>query len=342
MSTDRLAADPEQAMNPSPESIQCTTISGVIIDDIVLWDGRTYMGTLGGSGSHAVVGMRTWNDAPLGLAGYLGDDAPEPFVAHLQRLGVSPNGLVHRAGLPTSRAWQLFEADGKRTQVFRTSLSEFVANQVRFDELHAEIKQSHGFHVQRNGSIEEVTDLVRQLKMANPSAVVVLEPVDAFLSLNQAAWTPLLRECDVFLPNLDEAATLTGKASPADMATALLGWGADRVVIRMAEQGIWVQDNEGHRWRIPAVPTQVIDVTGAGNAFCGGLLAGLVAGLPFLETALRGLVGASFAIEQVGVPETLVPGSPEAVRRLEWARDKVQDMNLGCTERHRQGACGQV
>ena len=308
-------------------SIQCTTISNVIIDDIVLWDGRTYMGTLGGAGSHAVVGMRTWNDAPLGLVGYLGNDAPDQFMEHLQRLGVSPNGLVRRTGLPTPRAWQLFEADGKRTQVFRTSHPEFVANQVRLDELHAEVKQSRGFHVQRGGSMEETTHLIRQLKVANPSAVIVVEPVDAFLGLDRAAWAPLLRECDVFLPNLEEAATLTGEASPADMATALLDWGSDRVVIRMGEQGIWVQDRQGNRWRVPAVPTQVVDVTGAGNAYCGGLLAGLVEDLPFLETALRGLVGASFAIEQVGVPETLVPGSPEALRRLEWSRHRVRDMN---------------
>ena len=314
-------------MNRSPASIQCTTISNVIIDDIVLWDGRTYMGTLGGSGSHAVVGMRTWNDAPLGLAGYLGDDAPEPFVTHLQRLGVSPDGLIRRTGLPTPRAWQLFEADGQRTEVFRTSLSEFTANQVRFDELNTELKQSSGFHVQWGGSIEETTGLVRQLKAANPTAVIVYEPVDDFLALDRVAWNPLLRECDVFLPNLEEAATLTGEASPADMATTLLDWGADRVVIRMAEQGIWVQDRQGNRWRIPAVPTQVVDVTGAGNAFCGGLLAGLVEDLPFLETALRGLVGASFAIEQVGVPETLVPGSPEALRRLDWARSQVRNMH---------------
>ena len=323
---DRLSDDPEQAMNRSPEAIQCTTISNIIIDDIVLWDGRTYMGTLGGSGSHAVVGMRTWNDAPLGLVGYLGDDTPEPFVAHLQRLGVSPDGLVHRAGLPTPRAWQLFEADGQRTEVFRTSLSEFVANQVRFDELNATLRQSSGFHVQWGGSMAETTRLVRQLKRANPSAAVVFEPIDDFLGLDRTAWAPLLRECDVFLPNLDEAAILTGEASPADMATALLDWGADRVVIRMAEQGIWAQDRQGNRWRIPAVPTQVVDVTGAGNAFCGGLLAGLVEDLPFLETALRGLVGASFAIEQVGVPETLVPGSPEAFRRLDWVKDQVRNM----------------
>ena len=307
-------------------AIQCTTVSNVIIDDIVLWDGRTFMGALGGAGSHAVVGMRTWNDAPLGLVGYVGTDAPEPFVASLERLGVSVNSLVPRVGIATPRAWQLFEADGKRTQVFRTSHSEFVANQISFDELPADVKPSQGFHVQRGGSMEEVTRLVRQLKRTNPSPIVIVEPVDAFLDLDRSAWNPLLRACDVFLPNLEEAATLTGEAHPAAMATALLNWGSDRVVIRMAEQGIWVQDKQGNQWRIPAVPTQVVDVTGAGNAYCGGFLTGAVEGLPFLESALRGLVGASFAIEQVGVPESLVPGSQEAIRRLEWARSQVQDM----------------
>ena len=313
-------------MIPPRTSIQCTTISNVIIDDIVLWDGRTYMGTLGGSGSHAVVGMRTWNGAPLGLAGYLGDDVPEPFVAHLQQLGVSPDGLVRRTGLPTPRAWQLFEADGKRTEIFRTSLSEYVVNQVRFDELTDELRQSRGFHVQWGKSMAETTRLVRQLRVANPSAVIVYEPIDDFLGLGRTEWSPLLRECNVFLPNLEEAAALTGETEPANMAGTLLDWGAGRVVIRMAEQGIWIQDREGHRWRIPAVPAQVVDVTGAGNAFCGGLLAGAVEGLSFLETALRGLVGASFAIEQVGVPEALVPGSPEALRRLEWARGQARNM----------------
>ena len=41
--------------------------SGLIIDDIVLPDGRTYFNTLGGSGTHALVGMRIWSDR-LGVA----------------------------------------------------------------------------------------------------------------------------------------------------------------------------------------------------------------------------------------------------------------------------------
>lgn len=47
----------------------------------------------------------------------------------------------------------------------------------------------------------------------------------------------------------------------------------------------------------------VIDVTGAGNAFCGGFLVGWVQthGDP-VESALFGAVSASYAVEQMGVP----------------------------------------
>ena len=47
--------------------------SGLIIDDIVLPDGRTYFNTLGGSGTHALVGMRLWSDR-LGYFAAVGSD----------------------------------------------------------------------------------------------------------------------------------------------------------------------------------------------------------------------------------------------------------------------------
>ena len=43
------------------------TFSNIIIDDIVLWDGSTHMSVLGGSGTHALIGMRVWSQS-LGLS----------------------------------------------------------------------------------------------------------------------------------------------------------------------------------------------------------------------------------------------------------------------------------
>lgn len=58
------------------------------------------------------------------------------------------------------------------------------------------------------------------------------------------------------------------------------------------------------RW-VPAYHTdkeRVVDPTGGGNTFLGGLAVGLARGKPLEEAAVWGSVAASFAIEQVGVP----------------------------------------
>ncbi len=54
---------------------------------------------------------------------------------------------------------------------------------------------------------------------------------------------------------------------------------------------------------VPAVPTNVIDPTGAGNAYCGGFLAGYVQTSDVLTAARYGAVAASFLVEQAGLPE---------------------------------------
>jgi sugar/nucleoside kinase (ribokinase family) len=57
---------------------------------------------------------------------------------------------------------------------------------------------------------------------------------------------------------------------------------------------------------LPAVhadASKVIDPTGGGNAFLGGLAVGLARGKGLKESAMMGNVSASFAIEQVGMPQ---------------------------------------
>jgi sugar/nucleoside kinase (ribokinase family) len=74
---------------------------------------------------------------------------------------------------------------------------------------------------------------------------------------------------------------------------------------------------QGQCWQIPAVPpAELVDVTGAGNAYCGGFLVGLGEKLGVLEAALYGAVSASFAIQQFGVPDFDAETFSEAKGRL--------------------------
>jgi adenosine kinase len=79
---------------------------------------------------------------------------------------------------------------------------------------------------------------------------------------------------------------------------------ADIHVKSVAESGILglVRDNPAHR--IPSIPTEnVVDPTGAGDAFRGGLIKGLIQGYPIERAAMLGTVCAHFIIQSYGTQE---------------------------------------
>jgi len=96
------------------------------------------------------------------------------------------------------------------------------------------------------------------------------------------------------------------------------------VVVRAGKDGCLVATRERMttRW-IPAYhqsSAKVMDPTGGGNAFLGGLAIGLSRGVTVEEAAILGSVAASFAIEQVGMPKLIVDGNDER-----WNDERAQD-----------------
>jgi ribokinase len=79
----------------------------------------------------------------------------------------------------------------------------------------------------------------------------------------------------VLLPNADEALLLTGCADVTDAARALAARHPVVAVSLGAEGALWASGGVlVHR---PAHPTEVVDTTGAGDAFAAGLLAAWLA-----------------------------------------------------------------
>lgn len=153
---------------------------------------------------------------------------------------------------------------------------------------------------------------------------------------NWEACREIMKQIDVVTPNHEEAAGFLGRSmdwfEDADdkaaerelneLADAFLESGVGEegkgcIVIRAGKRGCLVatrkqrqmipaywQVSEEERGRGVSKPENVRDVTGAGNAFCGGFAAGLVeSGCgDVVEAAMYGTVSASFTVEQVGTP----------------------------------------
>jgi sugar/nucleoside kinase (ribokinase family) len=91
------------------------------------------------------------------------------------------------------------------------------------------------------------------------------------------------------------------ESEPERQAALLLESGVRCLALRLGAAGSLVAMPEA-QCHIPAIPVPVIDETGAGNAYCGGFLAGYVESGGDLLTAGRyGAVSATFALAQVGV-----------------------------------------
>jgi sugar/nucleoside kinase (ribokinase family) len=132
-----------------------------------------------------------------------------------------------------------------------------------------------------------------------------------------------------FLPSEEEVYSLfEGRTRDLKViAETLAAYGCEYVVIKRGENGILLFEQVSRTfWEIPAYPVQVVDPTGAGDAFCGGFIAGLRLKYDPLEAALYGSVSASFKIQGSG-PFFSMDALPELVNaRLEILREKSKKL----------------
>lgn len=269
-------------------------VGAVFIDDIVLPDGTTYMAQLGGGVVHALMGAAIWGERP-GITALAGHDLPEQIRQRLEA-HFDTRGL-HILDLPQIRAWQIFEADGTRRELYRAAVTEPFTRGAQPHHLPEIYRSSRGFYLLQD--FDGISIWAAQL-----DALIVWEPLQQIMrpgshTLLRAA---LQTACvDVVSPNLAEAQAVYGQKAPEALAAALLEDGAKAAALRMGPEGslIATQDKLAY---IPAFPvSSIIDQTGAGNTYCGAMAAGLIQGKSLEGAARMGAVAASFCIEQRGV-----------------------------------------
>lgn len=105
--------------------------------------------------------------------------------------------------------------------------------------------------------------------------------------------------CDIFLPSLEDVTTLTGLGDPE----AIVGWahalGAATVVLKLGGDGALASDGRT-RQRIAPHRVNVVDATGAGDCFCGNLLARMALGDDVFQAARYANAAAAIAVQGFG------------------------------------------
>jgi 2-dehydro-3-deoxygluconokinase len=121
---------------------------------------------------------------------------------------------------------------------------------------------------------------------------------DRGVAAARAATEAVLREVDWLLPSVEDC-MLLWDCSGAQEAVAMLSHLSSGCVLKLGAEGVAVIDGRGVR-RFAAHPTEVVDTTGAGDAFDGAFLGSLALGRPTDAAVEAGLAAAAACVRSPG------------------------------------------
>ena len=298
------------------------------VDDTVLPDGRTAMGAIGGDVLYTGLGAALWTQ-DVGLLSRVGEDFPTEQLDRVREAGLDTAGIVPCAG-PSIRYWVVYEWDGRRHFIQRTADNRLDALSPESDDLPPHYGSSaRAFHVAAI-PFGQVDRLVRAAARLPFAPLITLDTHEDFVAGYQDRLTDLLPLVHAFLPSREEVALWFGDDDPERHIGELLALGPRVVVIKLGADGALVQQSDQPRPRhIPIVPVTTLDVTGAGDAFCGGFVARLAAGADPYEAAMAGAVSASFAVEAYGIHGLLGISARDRDERFARLRTSEREQNHG-------------
>lgn len=235
----------------------------------------------GGCGSNTAIGLAACG-VPTGIVARTGsDDAADLLYRYWQRVGVDPRFVQQVTDLPTGTSVGLIDGNfqprfihtsGANRQMTAADIDPpaLAAAGVRFFHI-------AGFFVLPNlfEQVAEKLAALRQQDITTSLDVVFNVRMDD-PRLRSTLWAAL-PHLDYFIANQHEALRLTGMEEPAEAAADLRRRGAQSVIIKLGAQGCYA-DSPNFTGLVPGVTVEVVDTTGAGDAFAAGLIATLVRG----------------------------------------------------------------
>ena len=110
---------------------------------------------------------------------------------------------------------------------------------------------------------------------------------------------------DIVLPGIEEGLTLMGSDDPKEIADFYQGLGAKQVVVKVGSNGAYARDQKISTM-IPGFKVEtVVDTVGAGDGFATGVISGVIEGLSFNDSVLRGNAIGSIQVQHASDNEAL-------------------------------------
>jgi sugar/nucleoside kinase (ribokinase family) len=304
------------------------SIGNLTIDRIVLPDGQEVSRQCGGDCLYAAVGIRVWGGG-VGIVSVIGADYPAGWLQQLIESQIDVSGIRQTVSPHKLAGTMVYRTDGERIAEYlgtnpsdQPSRAEWLSIWDEFSPASSDIPESYigtdGAHIAAM-PVDRQDDCLETLHWTSKRMTLDLGPKEP----GEREFPGLALPSAVLLSQA-EVSSYFGDSSPREAALGLAGSGAKVVAVKLGAQGSTVYAAAaGGWWSIPAFKTTVRDLTGAGDAYCGGFLVGLDETGDPLQAALYGTVSASFVIEEFGALYALKFSRDDAETRLRTLRSMI-------------------
>lgn len=251
---------------------------------------------LGGSASHAAVAASFFG--AVKLVGVVGDDFPKRYLQLYRRHRINLEGLQVQAGKTFHWSGE-YEANMDNRRTLLTELGVFETFTPHLPDAH----KKSPFVLLANIAPSLQAHVLDQMQRPK---FIVADTMDLWLNIALKDLLALLKRVDGFVLNESEAHQLTECRNLLSAARAIHKLGPKYVIIKKGEHGAVLSGPKG-LFIAPAYPlSTVVDPTGAGDSFVGGMMGYLANAKGSVEGNLRramiyGSVVASFCCEGFGL-----------------------------------------
>lgn len=286
-------------------------VGSLAFDDLEMPSG-IFENVLGGAATYAALAASIL--APVRIVGVVGEDYPHATLEDLRKRNIDTAGVEHAKGR-TFRWRGRYAADLGSRETLDTQLNVFQDFRPKIQGAHK--TSPYVFLANIHPVLQmEVLDQVESPKL------VICDTMNFWIGGERDALVKVLPRVNILVINDEEVRQLTGEHNIVRAAQAARKLGPQCVIVKRGEHGALLFDDHG-TFFAPAYPLEeVLDPTGAGDSFAGGLVGYLARDGEISPACMRramfvATACGSLCVERVGPAELFETNLEKLGRRLE-------------------------
>ena len=271
-------------------------VGSLAFDDLDMPTGA-FRDVLGGAATYASIAASMLAPGRVRVVGIVGSDFPEPHLADLRERGIDTMG-IERASGQTFRWHGRYSSDLMTRTTLDTQLNVFADFCPKIPRSYTDSR----FVLLGNIHPKLQVDVLDQTRKP---ALIAADTMNFWIEREPAALSEMLRRIDLLIINDEEVRQLSGRNNLVKAAAEVRRRGPKMLVVKRGEFGALLFDDVG-TFFVPAYPLEsVVDPTGAGDSFAGGLMGYLTAQDDWSHNSLRRALFfasalGSFCVEGIG------------------------------------------